>query len=92
MGLGDVKLLAAAGALWGPKVALLTILFGSLLVSMGPGVLVILRRLKRNHLIPSQVYLVQFGPFLALGLWAAVLWGDLLLTSYMKFVTGCIYH
>lgn len=85
MGGGDIKLLAAVGALWGPKFALLTIFFGSLLGTVGAAVLVISRRLNQERRIP-------FGPFLALGLWAAVLWGDLLLTSYMKFVTGCIYH
>jgi leader peptidase (prepilin peptidase)/N-methyltransferase len=85
MGGGDIMLLAVVGALWGPKIALLSIVFGSLLGTMGAGVFAISRRLRQDHLIP-------FGPFLALGLWAAVQWGDLLLSSYMKFVSGCIYH
>ena len=84
MGGGDIKLLAGVGALWGAKTALLTIFFGSLSGTLGAAVLVLLRRLNRDRRIP-------FGPFLALGLWIAVLWGDLLVTSYLKFVSGLFY-
>jgi len=84
MGGGDVKLLAAAGALWGPKIALLTLFFGALAGTIGVGVLLAVRRVPEDRRIP-------FGPFLALGLWIAVLWGDLLVESYIKLATRFIY-
>ncbi len=84
MGWGDIMLLAAVGALWGPKVALLTFFFGSLTATLGAIILALLHRLNADHYIP-------FGPFLALGLWVAVLAGDLLVTSYMKFVSGLFF-
>jgi leader peptidase (prepilin peptidase)/N-methyltransferase len=78
MGGGDIKLLAAFGALWGPAIALLTIFFGAVAASIGAGVLILIKRLPENHRIP-------FGPFLALGLWVAVLAGERLVTAYMEF-------
>jgi leader peptidase (prepilin peptidase) / N-methyltransferase len=81
MGGGDIKLLAMFGALWGPKIALLSILFGSLYGTLGAVVLLSLRRLNNDHRIP-------FGPFLALGVWTAVLWGDALVDFYMHFMSG----
>ncbi|MBN2188733.1 MAG: prepilin peptidase [Chitinispirillaceae bacterium] len=77
MGGGDVKLLAAAGALWGPKIALLTIFFGAAAGTLAAAALAAFRRIPEDRRIP-------FGPFLAVGLWVAVLWGDLLVESYMK--------
>jgi leader peptidase (prepilin peptidase)/N-methyltransferase len=77
MGGGDVKLLAAAGALWGPKIALLTIFFGAVAGTLAAAALAVIRRIPEDRRIP-------FGPFLAIGLWVAVLWGDLLVESYMK--------
>lgn len=85
MGGGDIKLLAMFGALWGPKTALLTIFFGSLYGTLGAIVLLSLRRLNSDHRIP-------FGPFLALGVLTAVLWGDLLVGWYMKFMAGLMYR
>ena len=84
MGGGDVKLLAAVGALWGPKIALLTIFFGAVAGTIGVGVLLAIKRMPEDRRIP-------FGPFLALGLWVAVLWGDLLVESYIKLATRLIY-
>jgi leader peptidase (prepilin peptidase)/N-methyltransferase len=83
MGGGDIKLLALAGALWGPKIALLTIFFGSLYGTLGAVILLGLRRLNNDHRIP-------FGPFLSLGIWTAVLRGDYLLNSYLHFVAGLL--
>lgn len=85
MGGGDIKLLAMLGALWGPKTALLTIFFGSLYGTLGAIVLLSLRRLNSDHRIP-------FGPFLALGVFTAVLWGDFLVDWYMKLMAGLMYR
>ncbi len=38
MGGGDIKLLAAVGVIWGIKIALLTIFFGSFIGALGGGV------------------------------------------------------
>jgi leader peptidase (prepilin peptidase)/N-methyltransferase len=85
MGGGDIKLLAVAGALWGPKIALLTIFFGSLLGSLAAVPLLFTKRVAEDHRIP-------FGPFLSIGLWIAVLAGELIVTSYMRVVTGIFFR
>ena len=77
MGGGDIKLLAAFGAIWGVKTALLTIFFGSCLGTIIAGAAMIAGRLNRQHRIP-------FGPFLAAGLWVAVLKGNAIVASYLS--------
>ena len=84
MGWGDIKLLALAGALWGPKIALLAIFFASLLGTFAALPLLFTRRLREDHQIP-------FGPFLSLGLWTAVLTGDFIVTSYMSFMSKLFF-
>jgi leader peptidase (prepilin peptidase) / N-methyltransferase len=84
MGGGDVKLLAAVGALFGPKIALLTIFFGAVSGTMGAAALAALKRMPEDRRIP-------FGPFLALGLWIALLWGSSIMESYMSFAARIIY-
>jgi leader peptidase (prepilin peptidase) / N-methyltransferase len=76
MGGGDIKLLAAFGAIWGVKTALLAIFFGSCLGTIIAGAAMIAGRLNREHRIP-------FGPFLAAGLWLAVLKGNAIVTTYI---------
>jgi leader peptidase (prepilin peptidase) / N-methyltransferase len=85
MGGGDIKLLAFAGAFWGAKIALLTLLFASFLGTLGAIPFFLTKKTKTDHRIP-------FGPFLALGLWIAVLTGDNVVSWYMKFATGLAYH
>jgi leader peptidase (prepilin peptidase)/N-methyltransferase len=85
MGGGDIKLLALFGALWGPSDALLSIFFGSLLGTLGAAALVILKKLNKDHMIP-------FGPFLALGIWTAVLAGEQIISAYMRFMTGLFFR
>ncbi len=79
MGGGDIKLMAAAGALWGPKTALLAILFGSLSGSVYGIVTMSLRKAKSDHQIP-------FGPFLGGGIWIAALFGGEILKMYLIYV------
>jgi len=76
MGGGDIKLLAAFGAIWGAKTALLTIFFGSCLGTIIAGIAMIAGRMNREHRIP-------FGPFLAAGLWIAALKGHAIVTAYI---------
>lgn len=81
MGGGDIKLMAGAGALWGPQIALLSILFGALLGSVYGAALITTKRINSSHQIP-------FGPFLGAGIWIAVLWGEKLLHAYLLFING----
>ncbi|MDR2693996.1 MAG: prepilin peptidase [Chitinispirillales bacterium] len=78
MGMGDVKLMAYLGALWGYKAALLGIAFGSLLGSVVGGIMLMTKSLSDDHRIP-------FGPFLAVGTVIAVFAGEPLIRWYLSF-------
>jgi leader peptidase (prepilin peptidase)/N-methyltransferase len=83
MGGGDIKLMALAGAAFGWKTAFLTIMFGAITGSIGGILMVAFKKFSKDHKIP-------FGPFLALGLWIAVLAGDRLLSLYQTLVDKLI--
>jgi leader peptidase (prepilin peptidase)/N-methyltransferase len=83
MGGGDVKLMALVGAVFGWKTAFLTIMFGAITGSVGGLTLLALKKFSKDHKIP-------FGPFLALGLWIAVLGGDRLLSLYQTLLDRLI--
>lgn len=83
MGGGDVKLMALAGAAFGWKTAFLTIMFGAITGSVGGLIMIAFRKFSKDHKIP-------FGPFLALGLWIAVLGGSRLLSLYQTLVDRLI--
>lgn len=80
MGFGDVKLMAAAGAIFGVKISLLAIVFGAFLGSAIGITLIAFKKLSADHHIP-------FGPFLGTGLWLAVLAGDTIITTYYNFLS-----
>ena len=71
MGLGDVDLMAMAGAFLGWKLAVLTF-FLSPLLAVVPGLVVLIR--KRSHEIP-------YGPFLSIGLVLALFVGEALIRA-----------
>jgi leader peptidase (prepilin peptidase)/N-methyltransferase len=77
MGYGDFKLLACIGAWLGwqslPMVILLASITGTLFAI---GMMVVR---KQGKDIP-----VAFGPYLALGGLAALLWGETIMTSYVR--------
>lgn len=79
MGGGDIKLMAVIGALWGPKIALMSIVFGAFFGSFFGVILMIRKKIGADHHIP-------FGPFLSAGIWLAVLFGNQLLNAYLAFV------
>ena len=76
MGFGDFKLLAALGAWVGwqylPLIILLSSVVGLLFAVGG----MLLGGEKRVH--------IPFGPYLATAGWIAMLWGDTIVTSYLK--------
>ena len=81
MGGGDIKLMAAAGALWGPQTALTGIIFGALFGSIIGIALIVRKKLSSEHHIP-------FGPFLSIGIWVAVFFGNEIITIYMDWITA----
>jgi leader peptidase (prepilin peptidase)/N-methyltransferase len=84
MGGGDIKLMAFIGALWGWKISLLAIVFGSVLGASASIPLIFLKRLPQDRRIP-------FGPFLAAGTWIAVLHGEQLISSYINLVSRLFF-
>jgi leader peptidase (prepilin peptidase)/N-methyltransferase len=79
MGGGDIKLMAFLGAVWGWEIAFMTIIFGSVLGAVSSIPLFILKRMPQERRIP-------FGPFLAAGMWIAVLWGKQLVHAYFELI------
>ncbi|MCL2182963.1 MAG: prepilin peptidase [Chitinispirillia bacterium] len=77
MGMGDVKLMAWFGALWGVKAALIGIAFGAFLGAIAGGVMILIKKLGDDHRIP-------FGPFLGIGTAVAIFAGNPLLAWYMS--------
>ena len=81
MGGGDIKLLGMVGAFLGWKLAIMTIVLGSMLGAV-VGVTLILLRLKlRTDYIP-------FGPYLALAAVLSLLYGEQLWWWYLSFGQG----
>ena len=80
MGLGDVKMMAMAGAFLGLQRALLTILLGSLLGSLIGMAVIALWRKGRDFELP-------FGTFLGAGALLVVFFGSATLAWYRSFLT-----
>ncbi len=79
LGFGDVKLLAMIGAFLGPKGALGTVLLSSVVGSVVGIVIMIVQKKNLKLALP-------YGPFLALGAFAYLFWGDyFLLRIYPQF-------
>jgi leader peptidase (prepilin peptidase)/N-methyltransferase len=79
MGLGDVKMMAMAGAFLGLQRALLTILLGSLLGSLIGMAVIAIGRKGRDFELP-------FGTFLGAGAMLVVFFGSATLAWYRSFL------
>ncbi len=79
MGLGDVKMMAMAGAFLGLQRAMLTILLGSLLGSLIGAAVIVFRRKGRDFELP-------FGTFLGAGAMLVVFFGSPTLAWYRSFL------
>ncbi|MBP9665437.1 MAG: prepilin peptidase [Pyrinomonadaceae bacterium] len=77
MGLGDVKLLFAVGALLGWRLTLLTIFLGAFTGALA-GIVVVLRQKDRN--LQTQI---PFGIFLGIGSIVAMLFGEQIIQWYL---------
>ncbi len=75
MGYGDFKLLAALGAWFGWQALPVIILTGSLTGTIIAVFLMLLKGHKRE--VP-----IAFGPYLALGGWIFLMWGEQIMHTY----------
>ena len=78
MGFGDVKLLGAIGAFFGPVAVLFTVVVSSFVGALACGVLILRGRAKLGGLTA-----VPYGPFLALGVLAWMFWGPRIVNWYL---------
>ncbi|MCO5785386.1 prepilin peptidase [Pseudomonas sp. G11-1] len=78
MGYGDFKLLAVLGAWGGWQVLPLTILLSSLVGAI-LGIIILKTRGDSNS-TP-----LPFGPYLAIAGWIAIIWGDWITGTYLRF-------
>jgi leader peptidase (prepilin peptidase)/N-methyltransferase len=78
MGMGDVKLLGMIGAFLGWKLVLLTLVFASLTGSLVGVAFIVSGR-------GSMQYALPFGTFLAVGAFAAAIWGTPIVDWYFGF-------
>jgi len=83
MGGGDVRLMALIGGLWGWQIAFGAIFAASLMGTVVGLVLIAGKKLGQDHKLP-------FGPFLALGTWAAVLAMQLVSAGYLRWLDRMI--
>ncbi len=77
MGYGDFKLFAALGAWMGWQMLPLIILLSAFTGAIVGITLIVVRGRDKNIPIP-------FGPYLAAAGWIALMWGDKLVSSYLK--------
>lgn len=77
LGGGDIKLMAVAGLIigWNVVIGLFLGAFIGLVVSIGR---IVAKKADRKALIP-------FAPFLTIGLYSAILYGDTLMKWYLSF-------
>ena len=79
MGMGDIKLMAAAGLLLGWDKILLALMIGAIIGSVVGISLIMLKMIKPREAIP-------FGPFLATGIMTAMLFGEPMIQWYLNQV------
>ena len=80
MGFGDFKLLAALGAWLGWKLLPLIIMLSAVVGAVVGIALMIFRRHGRE--VP-----IAYGPYLAAAGWVALLWGEQLVSAYLRLVS-----
>ena len=81
LGFGDVKLIGAIGAFWGPWAALFTVVLSSVVGSVVGVALMARGRAKLGGFTA-----VPYGPFLALGALTWMYWGPALLGWYLRLL------
>jgi leader peptidase (prepilin peptidase)/N-methyltransferase len=79
MGFGDVKLLGAIGAFFGPVAVLFTVIVSSFVGALTGGVLILRGKAKLGGMTA-----VPYGPFLALGVMTWMFWGPRIVKWYLQ--------
>jgi leader peptidase (prepilin peptidase)/N-methyltransferase len=79
MGLGDVKLVAMAGALFGAPIALFGLIFASVLGCLVGVPMMLLRKLDEHRHIP-------FGPYICVGVILSAFFGQSVMDWYMHLL------
>ena len=79
IGGGDVKLMAAAGLLLGWKGIILAFVIGCIV-----GSVIHMIRIKVSH----ASHVLALGPYLAVGIFAAALWGETMIAAYLNLLMG----
>ena len=82
LGFGDVKLMGAIGAFFGPASVLFTLIVSSVVGSAAGMALIMRGRTKLGGFTA-----VPFGPFIAIGALVWMYWGPVLLDFYMRTLT-----
>lgn len=82
MGFGDVKLMGAVGAFFGPTAVLFTLIVSSVVGSIAGGILIWRGRAKLGGFTA-----VPYGPFLAIGVLTWMYFGPVILEWYLKCIT-----
>ena len=78
MGIGDIELAAMIGAFLGWKYIIISLFLGFFLGALA-GIILILSKIK------SREDVVPFGPFIVLGSFITLLWGDKIISWYIGF-------
>jgi len=78
MGRGDIKLAAMIGAFLGWRYIIISLFLGFFLGALA-GIVLILSKIK------SREDAIPFGPFIVLGSFITLLWGEKIMTWYMGF-------
>jgi leader peptidase (prepilin peptidase)/N-methyltransferase len=79
MGYGDFKLMALAGAWVGWQYLPVVVLISSFTGALWGIISILLRFTHKDHPMP-------FGPFIALGAWLTLIYGDVIVTSYLQWM------
>ena len=77
MGLGDVYLMAVGGLLLGWKHIILALIIGAVIGSVVHYILMLV--LKKDHML-------AFGPYLSIGIFISMLFGDGIIAWYWQFL------
>ena len=81
MGMGDVFLMGAVGALFGPVAVLVTLILSSVFGSVVGIGMMALSKAKLGRFVA-----IPYGPYICLGCLAWMFFGPKLVTSYLRFV------
>ena len=89
MGMGDVFLMGAVGALFGPVAVLVTLILSSVFGSIVGVGMILLSKTKLGKFVA-----IPYGPYICLGCLAWMFWGPRLVHWYLMilFIGRILYH